>query len=253
MSARLVLAVLASLAATLAADAMAQAPSSAPSLQVDLSRPRVAITSAFRGGEILIYGAFDQPGDVVITVSGPPLRQVVQRRERILGVWLIGARQSFDNVPGYYAVASTAPIDKILPAGGLGEMLTLDERLAAAKPSFGRPPAELAAFKKGLVEAKRRLLLYPDDTPAVQMNQRLFRLDLPLPSAITVGDYDIRAYLVRDGQIVAAVSRPLVVSKAGFSARVSEWARGEAPLYALGAILFALGIGWAGGALMRRF
>jgi hypothetical protein len=44
----------------------------------------------------------------------------------------------------------------------------------------------------------------------------------------------------------------LVVSKAGFSARVSEWSRELAPAYGVVAIILALVIGWLAGAITRR-
>jgi hypothetical protein len=51
---------------------------------------------------------------------------------------------------------------------------------------------------------------------------------------------------------VSAVSRPLVVSKAGFSARVSDWSREFAPIYGVVAIALALVIGWLAGIVARR-
>jgi len=64
--------------------------------------------------------------------------------------------------------------------------------------------------------------------------------------------YEVRTYLLREGRIVAAVSRPLPVGKVGFSAQLAGWADNDGPLYGLGAILMALLVGWAGGAVMRR-
>ena len=75
---------------------------------------------------------------------------------------------------------------------------------------------------------------------------RLFRVELPFPSRLPEGVYDVRTYLLRDGKIVAAVSRPLPVGKVGFSAQLAGWARQEGPLYGLGAILMALTPGLAG-------
>ena len=58
--------------------------------------------------------------------------------------------------------------------------------------------------------------------------------------------------LLREGKIVAAVSRPLPVGKVGFSAQLAGWADHEGALYGLGAIVMALFAGWLGGAIMRR-
>ena len=51
----------------------ASLPAGAQTLLFDLSRPRVSITSAFAGTDILVYGALDAPGDVIVTISGTPV------------------------------------------------------------------------------------------------------------------------------------------------------------------------------------
>ena len=81
---------------------------------------------------------------------------------------------------------------------------------------------------------------------------RLFRVDLPFPSRLPEGVYEVKAYLLREGKIVAAVSRPLPVGKVGFSAQLAGWASHDGALYGLGAIIMALFAGWLGGAIMRR-
>jgi hypothetical protein len=104
-----------------------------------------------------------------------------------------------------------------------------------------------------LVEVKRREDLYPANFGQVTIQAgRLFRADLPFPSRLPEGVYDVRTYLLRDGKIVTAVSRPLPVGKVGFSAQLAGWATAEGPLYGVGAIVMALVLGWLGGAVVRR-
>ncbi|MGE3648705.1 MAG: TIGR02186 family protein [Reyranellaceae bacterium] len=231
-------------------------PAGAQTLLVDLSKPRVAITSAFAGTDILVYGALDAPGDVVITISGAPSRQTVLRKQRVMGLWVTGARQTFDDVPTYYAIAATRPLAQILPSDGVpGVPITLDERLATirAQDAQRRSAPELRDFGKGLIEAKRREGLYPEGVaPITVLSGRLFRVELQFPSRLPVGDYEITAYVLRDGQPVTAVSKPLIVSKEGFSAEISDWARNEAPMYGGFAIVMALAVGWLTGAVARR-
>jgi uncharacterized protein (TIGR02186 family) len=134
--------------------------------------------------------------------------------------------------------------------------ITLDERMAAirAQGAQRRSAAELRAFERGLIEAKRREGLYPEAiAPITVLSGRLFRAELQFPSRLPVGDYEITAYVLRDGQPITAVSKPLIVSKAGFSAEISEWARDEAPMYGGVAIAMALVVGWVTGAVARRF
>lgn len=224
-----------------------------PELIVDLSLARVSITSAFQGESILMFGMFDPPGEIVVVVQGPAARETVMRKQRVLGLWLNTGRQSFDDVPAYYAIAASQPLQRLLARGAGGEILSLEDRLSTIKPATPRDAAELAKFRSGLVEVKRQEGLYPAAIGQVTVQAgRLFRVDLPFPSRLPEGIYEVKAYLLREGKIVAAVSRPLPVGKVGFSAQLVGWSAHEGPLYGLGAILMALLAGWIGGAIVRR-
>ena len=224
-----------------------------PDLVVDLSRARVSITSAFQGESILLFGMFDPPGDIVVVVAGPPARETVLRKERVLGIWLNTGRQTFDNVPAYYAIAASQPLPRIFARGVGGEILSLEDRLALVRAVGVRGVEDMARFRGGLVEVKRRDGLYPAAIGQVQVQaNRLFRVELPFPSKLQEGIYEVRAYLLREGRIVAAVSRPLPVGKEGFSAQLAGWADQDGALYGLAAIAMALMVGWLGGTIMRR-
>jgi uncharacterized protein (TIGR02186 family) len=224
-----------------------------PELIVDLSRPRVSITSAFQGESILLFGMFDPPGEIVVVVVGPPARETVLRKQRVLGLWLNTGRQAFDDVPAYYSIAASQPLQRLLARSAGGEILSLEDRLQTVQSVGQREHEDLTKFRLGLVEVKRREGLYPAAIGQVTIQaNRLFRVELPFPSRLPEGTYEVRTYLLREGSIVAAVSRPLPVGKVGFSAQLAGWADNEGPLYGLGAIFMALLVGWVGGAVMRR-
>jgi uncharacterized protein (TIGR02186 family) len=224
-----------------------------PELIVDLSRPRVSITSAFQGESLLMFGMFDPPGEVVVVVAGPPARETVLRKQRVLGLWLNAGRQAFDDVPAYYFIAASQPLQRLLARGAGGEILSLEDRLSSVRSVGEREHQDLIRFRQGLVEVKRREGLYPANIGQVIVQAgRLFRADLPFPSRLPEGVYEVRAYLLRDGRIAAAVSRPLPVGKVGFSADLASWAAQDGEIYGLCAIALALLAGWFGGAVMRR-
>jgi uncharacterized protein (TIGR02186 family) len=224
-----------------------------PELIVDLSRPRVSITSAFQGESILLFGMFDPPGEIVVVVVGPPARETVLRKQRVLGLWLNTGRQAFDDVPAYYSIAASQPLQRLLARSAGGEILSLEDRMQSVRSVGEREHDDLIAFRLGLVEVKRREGLFPAAIGQVTIQaNRLFRVELPFPSRLPEGNYDVRTYLLREGKIVAAVSRPLPVGKVGFSAQLAGWADNDGPLYGLGAIIMALLVGWIGGAVMRR-
>ena len=57
-------------------------------LVVDLSDSEVEITADFNGSSVLMFGALDMPGDVIVVVRGPLQRQIVRRKSRVSGIWL---------------------------------------------------------------------------------------------------------------------------------------------------------------------
>jgi uncharacterized protein (TIGR02186 family) len=200
-----------------------------------------------------MFGMFDPPGEIVVVVAGPPARETVLRKQRVLGLWLNAGRQAFDDVPAYYFIAASQPLQRLLARSAGGEILSLEDRLQSVRSVGQREHEDLIQFRLGLVEVKRREGLYPANIGQVSVQAgRLFRVELPFPSRLPEGIYDVRAYLLRDGKIVAAVSRPLPVGKVGFSAQLAGWAADDGPLYGIGAIVMALVVGWLGGALMRR-
>jgi uncharacterized protein (TIGR02186 family) len=224
-----------------------------PELIVDLSRPRVSITSAFQGESILLFGMFDPPGEIVVVVVGPPARETVLRKQRVLGLWLNTGRQEFDDVPAYYSIAASQPLQRLLARSAGGEILSLEDRMQTVQSVGQREHDDLTKFRLGLVEVKRREGLYPAAIGQVTIQaNRLFRAELSFPSRLPEGTYEVRTYLLREGRIVAAVSRPLPVGKVGFSAQLAGWADNDGPLYGLGAIFMALLVGWVGGTVMRR-
>ena len=131
---------------------------------------------------------FDPPGEVVVVVQGPAARETVMRKERFLGLWLNTGRQAFDDVPAYYYIAASQPLQRLLARGAGGEILSLEDRMSTVRSVGPRAAADLARFRSGLVEVKRRDGLYPAAIGQVTVQAgRLFRVELPFPRACRKG------------------------------------------------------------------
>lgn len=82
------------------------ASSRANTLVADLSQHLVGITTGFAGADVLLFGAVEGHGDVVVVTRGPERPAIMHRKSRILGVWANTASMTFDRVPSFYAIAS---------------------------------------------------------------------------------------------------------------------------------------------------
>lgn len=59
----------------------------ADDLDVDLSKPDVQLNVSFKGSELLLFGAKDIFGDLIVVVRGPTKDTSVRLKEQIFGIW----------------------------------------------------------------------------------------------------------------------------------------------------------------------
>lgn len=241
------------LAAALLCVGLLPAPAaSAAELVVDLARHLVAITTGFTGSDVLLFGAVDADGDVVVTVRGPENTELVRRKGRVLGIWMNRRELAFRNVPAYYAIASNRPLDEILSSRAMGRHQIGVDQLRLPGP-VGGERAEVEEFREALIRSKQRAGLYTREPGRILfLGNRLFRTDLWFPANAPVGRYVVQVFLIRDGDVASAEITPLVVSKVGFEAGVYNFAQRYSLAYGVLAILIAAGAGWIANAIFRK-
>ena len=82
---------------------------------------------------------------------------------------------------------------------------------------------------------------------------QLFRTTVSFPANVPTGQYLIRVFLIRDGNVVTAQTTPLFVSKIGVGSLVFAFAQGlSRPLMGLAAIIVAVLAGYLTSLLFRR-
>ncbi len=228
-------------------------------LVADLSDHLIAISTAFTGTEVVLFGALDGPGDVAVVVMGPEHDMVVRRKDRTLGIWVNAASMAFERVPTYYKVATTSPLEEIgdstvLARHGIG----LDHlRLQPADPTDADSPV-YDEFRAALIGRMQSEQLYSigtgtsDTNPIARLGERLFRTNIYFPANVPTGQYTVSVYLFRDGQLASAQTTPLFVNKIGVGARVFAFAQTQAAAYGGIAILIAVAAGWLAGVFFRR-
>lgn len=238
-------------------------------LVTDLSEHQIAIRSNFTGTQILLFGAVETrtPGtralnrDIVVVVQGPVRPIMVRRKERVAGIWVNHDSVTYPNVPGYYAIASTRPLEVTAEANILKALRIGIENIqpgqATARAIDGTlqilPPEEETAFWKALIRNKRRDGLYIDLPGGVTfLGQTLFRATVDIPANVPVGLYTAKVYLLQEGQIVDTISSPLYIDKRGLERFIFRMAHSDPLLYGLIAVLVAALAGWLASAVMGR-
>ncbi|PXW78120.1 uncharacterized protein (TIGR02186 family) [Blastomonas natatoria] len=233
---------------------------SEPVLVPEVSQRDIQIQYGFTGAELLLFGAIVYPGgtppardsDIVVILKGPPQSIVLREKQKIAGIWINAASSEFRSAPGYYAVASSRPIEKIV-----------DKRTAAIyefgldnlqlSPAGTIDPEEQRRFLAGLVDLNRREGLYKQQEGSVEILEGvLYQARLSIPASVPTGTYTAETFLVRDGQVLAAAVREIEVRKFGFELLIANVAEYRPFTYGVCAVLVSLALGWLGGVVFRK-
>src|ERR1700759_1831364 len=129
-------------------------------LVADLTSHLIAITTGFTGASVVLFGATDGPGDVIVAVRGPEREMTVRCKSRVAGISVNTQQVTFANLPSFYAVAASRPVDDIvLPAVAAFYRLGIANlKLAAATPAH--PLSSMRSARRSNVPSKRRGCLW---------------------------------------------------------------------------------------------
>jgi uncharacterized protein (TIGR02186 family) len=219
-------------------------PARSEELVADLTSHLIAITTGFTGASVVLFGATDGPGDVVVAVRGPSQEMTVRRKNRVAGIWVNTQEVTFVNVPSFYAVAASRPIEEILlPATAAFYRLGVTN--LKLEPEAPTPSVVVDAFRAALDRTQQRAGLFVGHMGKVDfLGERLFRTTIAFPANVPTGTYLVEVFLVRDKDVVSGQTTPLVVSKVGVDAAVFEFSNRQPGFYGAIAVLTAVVAGW---------
>ncbi|WP_223476428.1 TIGR02186 family protein [Oricola indica] len=232
-------------------------------IEIGLSTEIIAITSDFSGVELTIFGAVDNIDpliqrqgryDVAVILEGPTSNLVTRRKERVLGIWMNVDSQAFINVPESFLIASTRPPQDMTDLGTMARLsLGVEQiRLRSYEPDTA-DEADVLDFTQALRRLKEEGNLYEEFPAGVRfISQSLFRAQLRLPANVPLGRHTARAYLFRQGVLVAQTQSSLDIRKAGVEFQIYEAAQNRSLLYGMASVALAFLVGWLGRVMFRK-
>mgnify|MGYP000993785585 CR=1 FL=1 len=225
-------------------------------IQADVSTRSVAVTSTFSGTEIVIYGIVEnsrQPTaesgfyDVVVVTEGVSTPMVARRKAKVAGIWINTRSVQFDSVPSFYAVSSTRPIDEIASDEILRhyEIGLPHVRMVLSKAAgVGLAAEDLKGFRDAIVRIKRKEGLYVVKEYDTSFTHRsLFRTTIELPANVSVGSFDARVFLFRDGKLLSQYIARLSLEREGVERLIHGFAFQYPWIYGIATVLIALASG----------
>ncbi len=251
----------------LAGSAMAQdkpaAESSVPeAISSDLSSRDIAIQSNFTGARLVVFGTVEHSKqdasesgiyDIAVVVRGPDKTLVTRRKERTFGIWINRTTATFNNIPGFYGVLSTRPLDEIAKPTTLNGLGIGFESLNLIPAGETEKLPEHKEFRDALVRVKKREGVYLEENVGVAfISPSLFRATLDLPASVPVGDYKTTVYLFRDGKLLGLNSSELRIHKVGFERFVYALAFDQPLIYGILAVLAAVASGLIASMIFKK-
>jgi len=238
-------------------------PLGAEELVTAISSDLVSIRSNFTGTDIVIFGqvsrdlnSIGRSGDydLAIIVEGPAQEVTTRRKGRFLGVWVNRYYETFENVPSFYALASTSKVSE------LGSRELLDEHriglthlnLAIARRS-SVPLSERDDFREAFLRLRQQQGLFSERPGAIEfLTDTMFRTTVALPANIPVGTYKVKSFLLQQGTLLSRTEAKLHVAKTGFEQVTYNLAQKMPVAYGLLAVFLAIFTGWLASVIFKK-
>ena len=235
------------------------------SVEVDVSAKSVAITAAFSGQRIVVFGAVHKSlqasaeqglYDVVVILEGMKTPLITRRKSNVAGLWINTKSVEFANVPSYYMISSTRPIEEI-STPRVFDAHQIGFRHVHIEPEPGQATkmseAQLNTFRQAIVRLKAKEGLYQKkQTGVVFIGRSLFRTSIDLPANVPIGTVVARTYLFRDAELIAENTVKVQLERQGVEALLYSFAFDYPALYGLFAVFMAVCAGLAASALFNR-
>lgn len=233
-------------------------------VHADVSTRRIAVTSTFSGTGIIVFGAVDNSRqasaesglyDVVIVISGAPSRLVARKKSNVGGLWINTSSIGFTSVPSYHAISSTRPLDEVasddvLKSSGIGfDFVPMN----FSRSARGLTAAEIKEWRDAVVRLKQRDRLYQLDEYGVAfVGRSLFRSAFDMPATVTVGEFETRVYLFRDGELLSTYTTKLNLEREGLENFVHRFAFDHPFFYGVFTVIIAVGAGMLASYVFNR-
>ena len=213
---------------------------------------QINIDVGFTGAKLLFFGVIEDPGDVVVAVTGPRKRLKARKKEKFMGVWINSNSKTFNDVPTYYYVAASKKL-KNLDANEAFYVNQIGLKNIRFEGGEEQEDSEREVWKRGIVETMGKLGRYRSEVGKVYISKNgLFKAEFTFSSDIIEGEYIVDTLLLKSGNVIGAKRSFINVSKSGIGEKIYNFSSNHSLSYGIISVLFALTFGFLANEIIRR-
>ena len=228
-------------------------------LVIDTNERDVEIQPGISGTKIVLFGATPSgKRDIIIEVVGPPKNQTMQEKRRYFGFWLGRGKSYYKNVPSYYNLLSSKPLEEITNQEGLNKLGLGIEHLPLGKADIKYSSIKQFQFDKRLRSEMFEDGQFLENVENIVLRSGpgkvgLFKTEFSLPPNSLQGKYFVRYFLFQNGEAISYAESIIDLKQAGFARLIWIFANKFALLYGIIAIILSGLLGWVVSLIFSRY
>ena len=228
-------------------------------LVIDTNERDVEIQPGISGTKIVLFGATPSgKRDIIIEVVGPPKNQTMQEKRRYFGFWLGRGKSYYKNVPSYYNLLSSKPLEEITNQEGLNKLGLGIEHLPLGKADIKYSSIKQFQFDKRLRSEMFEDGQFLENEENIVLRSGpgkvgLFKTEFSLPPNSLQGKYFVRYFLFQNGEAISYAESIIDLKQAGFARLIWIFANRFALLYGIIAIILSGLLGWVVSLIFNRY
>jgi hypothetical protein len=249
---------------------------------LSISPETVQVGLNFAGSDVAINGTAPADAEIILTVDGPPDSVKMKKMGKVMGLfWMTVDQAKVQNFPCFHVVLSSRQVDELLSREQQVELgvdpgataILSEARVVGA--SDGSPLSEEKAtefalalrdtyIKDGryapcvschsvpLQDRTAHMNAMPTSNGVTRLDGDRWNTSIDLASDAALGDYSVRVYYVKDGQVVGSDAATFNVEKVGVVGWLGSMAQDHAAAYASMSLGIVIAVGMVIGYVSRR-
>ena len=216
----------------------------ASKLIFDVSNSQITLGNENKVNDFTIYGFSDSKQTLVLKITGPRQKVILQKKKKILGMWTWGktGEFSYPSLNHYYTNNKTNQID-----------FEIKKDLFDNIKLIGKDDDNL---KKDLIEKKMSMELFKIKNDSFNIINKdvpsLFKIPVKLPINSPAGDYFISMSLMDGGDRFETRKIKLKVKKPGIGSFIFAFAHKFSFIYGVFSAIIAVALGVIASVVFRK-